>query len=354
MAKKIRAVSVSKERQQYVGISRDHSGSMARLANTARRDYNQILQTIQNAARKTHISSTISVVSCGINGGVRLEENNRDVHSLNPILAYPTDGSTPLFDSVGELIKLFRAAPNADDPNVTFLIMVITDGEENSSRFWTGQALGEQIKLLQATDRWTFTFRVPRGYAQHLAAMGIPAGNIAEWEQTEEGLKGATGQTVRALGSYYSGVHKGITSSRSFYADASTITRKEIKAVMTNISNEVVIWPVKQGGLEIKTFVEKKLRRSMEIGAAFYQLSKPEKAVQDYKMLIIRDKRNGAVYAGKSARDLLNLPDIGTIRLAPGDHGNYDIYIQSTSVNRKLIAGTNVLYWTGALASASA
>ena len=29
----------------------------------------------------------------------------------------------------------------------------------------------------------------------------------------------------------------------------------------------------------------------------------------------------------------------------PGDHANYDIFVQSESVNRKLVKGTGLLYW---------
>ncbi len=87
------------------------------------------------------------------------------------------------------------------------------------------------------------------------------------------------------------------------------------------------------------------------MGAAFYARSKPYKSVQRYKLIVIRDKNSGEVYAGQSARDLLNLPTQGMISLSPGNHGNYDIYIQSTSVNRKLVAGTNVLYWENATRS---
>jgi len=37
----------------------------------------------------------------------------------------------------------------------------------------------------------------------------------------------------------------------------------------------------------------------------------------------------------------------GTIKLAPGDYGNFEIFIQSTSNNRKLLAGTKCVYWRG-------
>jgi hypothetical protein len=44
---------------------------------------------------------------------------------------------------------------------------------------------------------------------------------------------------------------------------------------------------------------------------------------------------------------MLALPTIGTVRLAPDELGDYDVFIQSTSVNRKLDKGTQLMYWPG-------
>ena len=38
-----------------------------------------------------------------------------------------------------------------------------------------------KVRELQATDRWTFTFRTPRGGRKTLEEMGIPAQNVQEW-----------------------------------------------------------------------------------------------------------------------------------------------------------------------------
>lgn len=107
----------------------------------------------------------------------------------------------PLFDSVDKLIDLLSAAPDANDPSVSFLVMVITDGEENSSMI-KGPALAAKIRNRQATDRWTFVFRVPFGGKAELVRLGIPAGNIQEWEQTEEGYREATQVTTRSVTDY--------------------------------------------------------------------------------------------------------------------------------------------------------
>ena len=83
----------------------------------------------------------------------------------------------------------------------------------------------------------------------------------------------------------------------------------------------------------------------MKRGAAFYLLMKPENEVQDHKQIAIRDKKTGVIYSGVNARQMLGLPYHGTVKVVPGNHGGYDIFIQSTSVNRKLVKGTQVLYW---------
>lgn len=55
------------------------------------------------------------------------------------------------------------------------------------------------------------------------------------------------------------------------------------------------------------------------------------------------EKGKGSVYGGEDARRLLDLPDHVT-KVRPGNHANFDIFIQSTSINRKLKNGTRVIY----------
>jgi hypothetical protein len=49
------------------------------------------------------------------------------------------------------------------------------------------------------------------------------------------------------------------------------------------------------------------------------------------------------VYGGDDARQLLGLPD-GDARIQIQNLATYQVFIQSTSVNRKLVRGTNILY----------
>ena len=153
----------------YIGISRDHSGSMYSIRNAAKTDYNETIKFLHETS--TDLETYISVVNCGVGRSptVSIDEVNTHVKFVKPLTTYSANATgTPLFDSVGKLIEQFEQSPDANNSSVSFLIMAITDGEENSSRIWSASKLSNKIKDLQKTDRWTFVFRVPRGYKRQI------------------------------------------------------------------------------------------------------------------------------------------------------------------------------------------
>ena len=339
--------------KQYIGFSNDHSGSMQNISQAAMRDFNTNVAAIQAASSQNNLDTIVNVVQCGLRtshdgAAVVRQVVNSNINALKPLSSYPANGSgTPLLDSVGELINMLKAVPDIDNPDVSFLIMVTTDGGENSSRRWTKTSLGAEIKRLQQTDRWTFVFRVPRGHTSYLTQYGIPEGNIQEWDQTTRGVEVSTAATTSAFNDFYSGRTKGVKSTSTFYSNIANVTAAEVKAALKDISAEVSLWPVlsSESGAEIRPFVEKRLGGPMLKGAAFYQLNKTENTVQDNKMILIKEKSTGTVYFGPAARQMLGLPTVGNARVVPGAHGGWEVYIQSTSVNRKLVSGSTVLYW---------
>lgn len=337
--------------KNYIGFARDHSGSMSNIYESAARDYNDNIASIKEAATIHKVDTIVSVVELGYGrtDKVRTIVKNSSILALNSISesSYTTGGSgTPLFDAVGELIEQFQAVPDVNDPDVSFVVFTTTDGGENASRKYSGPKIAELIKKLQMTDRWTFVFRVPSGYKNQLTQYGIPEGNIQEWEQSVRGMEVSTASTKSAFRSFYAAKAAGVNATDKFYTDMSTVTLKEVKQNLVDISNQVDVYIVdaRNDGVQIRDFVEAQGVPYVK-GCAFYELSKTE-TVQDYKEIAIRDKKSGAVYSGYSARDLLGLPHSGDAKVAPGMHGQYEIFVQSTSVNRKLVKGTNLMIWT--------
>lgn len=343
-------------KKQYIGISRDHSASMRGLTRVAARDYNNQILAIQEAVKEHSIDTIISTVKCGsgYGAGVVRETVNSNVMILNPIREdqYIADGSaTPLWDSVGELIELLESVPDANDQNVSFLVMVVTDGGENSSKKWSGARLAEKIRQLNQTDRWTFTFRVPRGHKSYITKIGIPDYNVLEWDTSSSAsMEQSSVATKAAVSQFYSARSTGSSSTKTFYAnDLTNVKPEEVKAALVDISQDVIPYHVydHQNDIRIDEFAISKNGR-YDQGKWFYQLTKTEKAVQQNKQIIVRDRVSRKVYSGAAARQLLGLPTYGTVRLVPSRTGQYDIFIQSTSLNRKLKMATDAVYYANA------
>src|SRR3990167_5327416 len=91
----------------------------------------------------------------------------------------------------------------------------------------------------------------------------------------------------------------------------------------------------------IAAFIESQTGRPYRLGEAYYQLTAPVK-VQPQKLVAIYDKRTREVYIGNEARQLIGLPNY-EVRVSLRAHPNYDLFIQSTSVNRKLLTGQRVM-----------
>jgi hypothetical protein len=333
-------------RKTYVAIVRDHSGSMRSLQKGAAADYNTVIDSIKNASIETDEDTYVTVVECGAgrDGLVKRVETNTSVHRMKPITNYNTEGNrTPLWDSMAEAIAVLSVLESIDKEDGAFLVMVITDGDDNSSKH-TPSNIKQEIERLQRTDRWTFALRVPQGSARSMVALGIPQGNIIEWGQSEVALKKSTEATQQGISSFFKSRKAGTRSTNSFYANVADIPVAEIKNHLTDITSKVEVLqvPSYKDGAAISEFVTQQTG-SYKLGHAMYELTKPE-TVQPQKSVAIRHKSTGKIYSGDTARQMLNLPAVGNVRLKVGMNGDYDIFIQSTSTNRKLVGGTSVLY----------
>lgn len=334
--------------KNYVTYVNDHSGSMQNIARAAAQDYNANIAATKNAASTEMLDTVVSVFGVGMGGGVNQvlrQVTISNPHVLKPITDWPCPGGTPLFDGIGMAIEFNESLPDAQDPNVSFLIQITSDGQEmHSHTKWRDRyTLGAKIAEMQRTGRWTFVARIPRGCRHYLDGLNIPAGNIVEWDTTAEGMAKATAQTTAAMTSFYAARSKGATSSNVFYTNTSAVDTSKLVDIQSKTSLYVV--PSHQDGVMVRDFILGK-RTEYLIGAAFYQLVKTEPRVQPNKLILIRDKKTGAVYAGTEARTMLGLDTFNNARVHPNHgNGNYDIFIQSESVNRKLPANSGVLYW---------
>lgn len=253
---------------------------------------------------------------------------------------YSVRGSTALMDASGQAITDMRQIPELYSDHA-FLLYALTDGEENASRKFTPKKLESQINGLP--DNWTVACLVPDARGKFEAKkFGFPEGNIEVWSTTAVGIETAGRTMTSATDAFMQNRAKGIRSTKSlFKMDMTSVSAAQVaKALQELKKNEYAIYSVGATS-EIRTFVENQSGQVYVKGSAYYKLEKPE-TVQGYKEIAVRNRKSGKVYSGPNARQVLGLPS-HDIRIAPGDHGDWDIFVQSTSVNRKLLQGTEVM-----------
>lgn len=256
--------------------------------------------------------------------------------------AYRPNGMTALVSATLKAITdLEQTATLYGDH--AFLLYVLTDGQENASPRSQFSLLQDKLKRLP--DNWTVAVLVPDQQSVYEAKkFGFAPDNIAIWDTTSSKGVVEVGEKIRqATDNYMYARSQGIRSTRGIFTlDTQNLTPQTIKSTLKPLDkNEYATYPV-HVQTPIKEFVETNTMKPYSIGSAFYELTKPED-VQASKQIVIRDKKNwGGVYSGPQARQLLGLPDY-QVRVHPSQHPDFEIFVQSTSVNRKLVPGSTLL-----------
>ncbi|MFI1073398.1 vWA domain-containing protein [Streptomyces puniciscabiei] len=234
----------------------------------------------------------------------------------------------------------------------SFLTFILTDGQENASHRCPDAPATDPRALVEAVadmietqeDNWTLAVLVPDQMGRREAMRcGFPKDNVAVWDATStQGLEEA-GQVIRqATEKFMVGRTKGIRGSRAvFSTGAEAVNKDTIKAagLMPVDPSQYELIPVARDAAIRDWVVE--CGHTYRTGGAFYQLSKSEK-IQAQKQIAVLEKKTDRVYTGPEARALLRLPDV-EVRIKPDHNDDFTIFVQSTSVNRKLVPNTRLL-----------
>lgn len=218
-----------------------------------------------------------------------------------------------------------------------FLTFVLTDGEENSSREYSRSSLAKLLK--EEPDNFTVAIMVPDQRSKiRCHDLGFGRDNVAVWDTTSKAGLEEAGRVIRdATNTYMTNLSQGVTNKGVFNMSTATVNHKTVTKLkelsgfrVEKVKDPAVIRPFVEGlGLP---FIQ---------GNYFFLLAKREK-VGPQKEVIIRHKISGKLYGGKEARALLGLPD-HEVSVKPEPNGEYDVFVQSTSLNRNLLPGHELL-----------
>lgn len=109
---------------------------------------------------------------------------------------YITIGNTALLDAIG---KTLEELPKPSMEPTKYLVVIMTDGEENSSREYTRERIRDMIRMREMTTRWTFVYLAcdVDGFAE-AGSLGIARGNTANFDvgSTQTVMSGAAQGTI--------------------------------------------------------------------------------------------------------------------------------------------------------------
>lgn len=132
---------------------------------------------------------------------------------------YVPSGWTALYDSVGMAIDRLSALKEASDPDCSFLVVIITDGDENRSQKHTGFSLANVIKALQSTGKWTFTFLGANVDVEKMATqLNLHKGNVQSWVTSSMGATFASHTHASSVSNYMNARSHGIGAVADFFS----------------------------------------------------------------------------------------------------------------------------------------
>lgn len=324
----------------HVALLVDASGSIAQrgLTNTIIKAVDAQVANLARLDQDLGTETRVSIYTFA--DTVKCLIYDRDVMRLPSIRDhYRPEGNTALRDAVVQAIEELRAIPTKHG-NHAFLIAALTDGEDTCSR-WPASTVSNN--LINLPSNWTVAGQVPNQTAAFaLKQSGFPAGNIDIWETTVIGAETAGRKAQQATETFMRARATGATGTKNLFAlDATKLSAATVRNNLTELKpSDYMILPVSRK-VAIKPFVESWTKEDYRVGSAYHTLVKPEK-VQAGKQVCVQHKVTGKVYAGAAARQLLGLPN-HEVKVEPASHPDWNVMLQSTSSNRWLVPGTNLL-----------
>ncbi len=197
----------------YIAIVLDGSGSMAKNVETTITGVNEIIDLMK--AEKTKLAGKVKVSLLIFRNResevVYFNEDADKADHLNHENYIPS-GSTPLYDGIGQAIKLIDGVIKDDD---AALVYIFTDGWEISSSIYKKDDINSLIEERKENGNWTFVFQGIEDLNQ--TELKFDVSNTMGYSNSAEGRAKAYTATAKGLQSYFTSRSVGETQVDNFY-----------------------------------------------------------------------------------------------------------------------------------------
>ncbi len=189
----------------------DESGSMEGIKAATLSGFNEIVQTIQGASQQfPDQQHTVTLVTFnGLGISVRLDNQPADQLTLLTGDLFQPNAKTPLYDAMGRsLLRLERLLEKQTD--YTVLVSILTDGQENASKEFTGLQIQAMVERLKAHN-WSFTY-MGANHAVQQTAMSLSIEQSITFQANEASMKSLFEQERKGRSSFYEKRSRGESS----------------------------------------------------------------------------------------------------------------------------------------------
>jgi hypothetical protein len=206
------------KKEVLVNFILDKSGSMETIKDSTISGFNEYIQTLKKD--KNNYNFTLTLFDTNIETPFK----NKAIKDIKELTreTYNPNGNTSLYDAVCSTIKSVK-----ESKNQKIVTIIMTDGQENSSREYNQTHMKELIKEKESKGNWSFVYLGANQDSYLMAqSFGIPQGNAVNFTASSAGMTRAMNTISTATCSYASASSN---STNAFFASGTTDPNEQQK-----------------------------------------------------------------------------------------------------------------------------
>ncbi|EAU01053.1 vWA domain-containing protein [Campylobacter curvus] len=164
----------------------DKSGSMSGLEDDTIGGFNSMID------KQKDLNITTKVTTVLFDTKFNVIHDREDIKNVQKLTSneYRAGGNTALLDAIGSTINKIENVSGIYDKNSRVLFVIITDGQENSSKEYTKAQIKKMISAKQSKHDWEFVFLGANIDAVTEAeSLGIKGSNAVKYKNSSEGVR---------------------------------------------------------------------------------------------------------------------------------------------------------------------
>lgn len=180
-----------------VHVVLDRSGSMMSIKDDTIGSFNSYVETLAKENPKSILSLTTFASD---REGIKTVIDSQLITEIEPLTdkTYVPSGGTPLYDAIGHVVSKL-----SEEKAKNKALVIITDGEENSSREYNNLAIKKLLEEKQKKENWLVIFLgADQDAFAEGAKFGASAATTMTFKKSAGGMTKGFAAAARATSSY--------------------------------------------------------------------------------------------------------------------------------------------------------